>query len=153
MISKKYPKNKVTASEVISAVAAGSSFNFAIESIAKRVDVVSENYMTVKALSATAIGSALVYFGDSKESKASGFALLGVGGAAGASKIATMVVTSGNPVNGRRSLNGSLNNVLTKLNARKCGTVPSVSTSNQVSPLKTARQYQNLGLLTAIYGG
>lgn len=152
MISKKSPKNKVTASEVISAVAAGGSFNFAIESLAKRVDVVNENYMTVKALSATAIGSALVYFGDTKESKASGFALLGVGGAAGASKLATVMVTSGNPVNGRKSLNGSLNNVLTKLNARRsCGTVPS---TNQVSPPRaTSDQYQNLGMLTALYGG
>lgn len=152
MISKKSPKNKVTASEVISAVAAGGSFNFAIESLAKRVDVVNENYMTVKALSATAIGSALVYFGDTKESKASGFALLGVGGAAGASKLATVMVTSGNPVNGRKSLNGSLNNVLTKLNARK-GVMSEAPTSNYNAPAMPSIPYEKLGLLNAVYGG
>lgn len=111
-------KNKPQIGEMIAAVVSGASYNFAIESMAKRMDFVAENYMTVKSLSAGLIGSCVAYFGKSPTAKASGYGLLGVAGASGASLVATMVVESGNPMQGRTKLD-TLKKINTALNAKK----------------------------------
>lgn len=154
-MSTKTSKKKVTASEVISAVVAGASYNFGIEAMGKKVDFVNKNYMVTKSLSAAVIGSGLLYFSDRAESKAAGFALMGVAGASAAAKISTIVVESGDPVNGRRnkSLNGTLKNVLTKLSANK-GVVnqkPQASVYQKPSSLNVL-PYKKLALMNSLYG-
>lgn len=92
---------KIDFKAVVSAVAAGGGYNFAIEGMAKRVDFVNNNYLVVKSLGAGLLGSSMIYFGKNEASKAAGYALLGVAGASGASKLSTvMVSTVGEPMQG-----------------------------------------------------
>ena len=90
-------KKNVDFKAVITAVAAGGGYNFAIEGAAKRVDFINENFLVIKSLSAGVLGSGMLYFGKNEMSKAAGYALLGVAGASGASKLSTVLVTSGTP--------------------------------------------------------
>jgi len=90
-------KKKVDFKAVVTAVAAGGGYNFAIEGAAKRVDFINENFLVIKSLSAGVLGSGMLYFGKNEMSKAAGYALLGVAGASGASKLSTVLVTSGTP--------------------------------------------------------
>ncbi len=94
---------KFDAAAMLAAIASGAAYNFALEGAAKKVDFVNENYMVIKSLGSALVGSGMVYFGKSNASKAAGFGLLGVAGASAASKISTMIVTSGNPMQGRNA--------------------------------------------------
>jgi len=99
----------------MAAVAAGGGYELAIQGAAKKVDFVNQNYLVTKSLTAGIIGSGLLYFGKpgDETQKAAGYALLGVGGASGAGKISTLIVTSGDePMNGRRAK--MLRNVITR---------------------------------------
>jgi len=78
----------------MSAVGSGASYELLIQGASKRVDFVGENYLVVKSLGAGLFGSGLVYFGKSENEKAAGYALLGISGASGASKLSTVLVTS-----------------------------------------------------------
>lgn len=91
---------KIDFKAVVSAVAAGGGYNFAIEGMAKRVDFVNNNFLVVKSLGAGLLGSGMIYFGKNEASKAAGYALLGVAGASGASKLSTVIVSSGEPMQG-----------------------------------------------------
>ena len=91
---------KIDFKAVVSAVAAGGGYNFAIEGMAKRVDFVNNNFLVVKSLGAGLLGSGMIYFGKNEVSKAAGYALLGVAGASGASKLSTVIVSSGEPMQG-----------------------------------------------------
>jgi len=95
-------KQKIDFKAVLSAVAAGGGYNFAIEGASKRVDFINENFLVVKSLGAGVLGSGMLYFGKNEISKAAGYALLGVAGASGASKLGTVIVSSGEPINGAR---------------------------------------------------
>jgi len=108
-------KRNINFKAVMAAVAAGGGYELAIQGAAKKVDFVNQNYLVTKALTAGLIGSGLLYFGKpgDETQKAAGYALLGVGGASGAGKISTLIVTSGNePLNGRRAK--MLRNVITR---------------------------------------
>jgi hypothetical protein len=93
---------KIDFKAVLTAVAAGGGYNFAIEGASKRVDFINENFLVVKSLGAGVLGSGMLYFGKNETSKAAGYALLGVAGASGASKLSTVIVSSGEPMNGAR---------------------------------------------------
>ncbi len=93
---------KIDFKAVVSAVAAGGGYNFAIEGMAKRVDFVNNNFLVVKSLGAGLLGSSMIYFGKNEASKAAGYALLGVAGASGASKLSTVMVSSTEPMQGVR---------------------------------------------------
>jgi hypothetical protein len=79
--------------QMIAAAIAGGAYNFGIEAASKRIEFVSKNYMAVKASGAGVLGAALVYFGKDEHMKAAGYGLLGVAGATGASKVATMITS------------------------------------------------------------
>lgn len=99
-------KRSINFKAVIAAVAAGGGYELAIQGAAKRVDFINENYLVTKSLTAALIGSGMLYFGKAGDetSKAAGYALLGVGGASGAGKISSLIVTSGRePMNGTRA--------------------------------------------------
>lgn len=91
---------KINLSAVLSAVGTGGSFELLMQGASKRVDFVNQNYLTVKSLSAGVVGSGLLYFGKSDQQKAAGYALLGIAGASGASKMSTVLVTSEEPAQG-----------------------------------------------------
>lgn len=95
-------KKNIDFKAVLSAVAAGGGYNFAIEGAATRVDFINTNFQVVKSLGAGILGSGMLYFGKNEMSKAAGYALLGVAGAAGAGKLSTIIVSSGEPMNGKR---------------------------------------------------
>jgi hypothetical protein len=108
-------KRTINFKAVMAAVAAGGGYELAIQGAAKKVDFVNQNYLVTKSLTAGIIGSGLLYFGKpgDETQKAAGYALLGVGGASGAGKISTLMVTSGDePMNGRRAK--MLRNVITR---------------------------------------
>jgi hypothetical protein len=94
--------NKVNLGAVIAAVGTGASFGFGLEAVSKKVDFVNQNFLVTKSLSAGLIGSSLVYFGKNEQTKASGYALLGIAGNAASAKLGTLIVqtTGDDPVNG-----------------------------------------------------
>lgn len=87
-------RQKINFKAIAMAAGAGASYNFAIEGASKKVDFINENYLTVKTLGAGLIGSGMVYFGKTEDQRAAGYGLLGVAGASGASKLATVIVSS-----------------------------------------------------------
>jgi len=96
-------KKKVDLKPIISAIAAGGGFSLGYEAVAKRVDFVNENFLVVKSTVGGIIGATLVYLAkpSDESQKAAGYAVLGVAGAAGATKLSTVLVTSDNEsVNG-----------------------------------------------------
>lgn len=107
-------KRNINFAAVVAAAAAGGGYELAIQGAAKRVDFINENYLVTKSLIAGLLGSGMLYFGGADEkTKAAGYALLGVGGASGASKISTVIVTSGGaPMNGARRQR--IRNILTR---------------------------------------
>ncbi len=99
---------KTSIAAIMSALGTGASYELAIQGASKRVDFINENYLVVKSLTAGLFGSGLVYFskpGDEAK-RAAGYGLLAIAGASGASKLSTVLVTSGGgQVNGLPKLN------------------------------------------------
>lgn len=109
--------SKINFKAVMAAVGTGAGYELAIQGAAKKVDFVNENYLVTKSLVAGMIGSGLLYFGKQNDevTKASGYAFLGVGGAAGASKVSSLIVTSG-----QEQMNGTFRqNLRAKLNRKR----------------------------------
>jgi len=94
---------KINFKAMAAAVSAGAGYNFAIEGAAKHVDFINDNYLVTKSLAGAVIGSGMVYFAKPTDetTRAAGYGILGVAGAAGATKLATVLVTSSDePING-----------------------------------------------------
>jgi len=91
---KRIGKNKIDIRAVVAAVAAGGGFEFAMQGLAKRVDFVNANYLVTSSLSASVIGTGLIYFGRDNISQAAGYAMLGVAGQKGAAKVSTLIVST-----------------------------------------------------------
>lgn len=91
---RKAGKNKIDIRAVVAAVAAGGGFEFAMQGLAKRVDFVNQNYLVTSSLSASVIGTGLIYFGRDNVSQAAGYAMLGVAGQKGAAKVSTLIVST-----------------------------------------------------------
>lgn len=84
---------KINLKAVLAAAGAGMGYNFAIEGAAKKVEFINQNYLVTKSLTAGLLGSGMLYFGKTETSKAAGYALLGVAGASGATKLASVIVS------------------------------------------------------------
>lgn len=113
-------KQKLNVTAILAAAGSGAGYNLALDMAAPKVPFISNNYMVAKSAGATLLGAGLLYFGNgSEEMKAAAYGLLGVGGAAAGSKVATMVGNStGSGMNGKNT-SETLKNILTKLNAKK----------------------------------
>lgn len=106
---------KVNFKAIVAAVAAGGSYELAIQGAARKIDFVNENYLVTKSLTAGLIGTGMVYFAKPTDEaqRAAGYALIGVGAASGAGKVSSLIVTSGDePMNGTRAR--ILRNVMTR---------------------------------------
>lgn len=126
---------KVNLTAVLAAVGAGGGFEMAIQGASKHVDFINQNYLVTKSLTAGVIGSGLLYFSKGEESHAAGYALLGVAGASGASKLSSVLVTTEEPVNGV--------NKLARLRERMTGGRKLAQTAGGRNIVEKVRHFQN----------
>lgn len=147
---RRQKRNSANITEMLAAIGSGAAFTFGIESMSKRVDFISNNYMVVKSLSAGFLGSSLAYFGTGETAKASGYGLLGIAGGSAASKLATVIATSSEPVNGarRKQLMNGLESMLCN---RRNGNTAALPGGRDSLPAPAANVYSNLAFSDPIY--
>lgn len=145
---------------VLSAVAAGGGFNFAMEGVAKKVEFVNDNYLVVKSLTGGVIGAGMVYFAKPTDepTKAAGYGILGAAGASAAAKLSTVLVTNEEPVNGLSERTKKILSRVVEANKRGravpqfAGSGRAIAAARAAQPMHQAAPMAQASLAT-IWGG